>query len=82
MQAKVTAAIDKAMETIANKQSELLANIKFDPRKTAAEKMTFELDFKISYPGLLNCQHFVREKSAIIFSIKNSCGGEIWPIRQ
>ena len=63
VQAKVTAAIDKAMETIANKQSELLTNIKFDPRKRAAEKMIFELDFKICYPGLLKCQHFVREKS-------------------
>ena len=68
VQAKVTAAIDKAMETIANKQSELLANIKFDPRKRAAEKMTFELDFKISYPGLLKCQSF-SEKNQRTFSV-------------
>ena len=58
VQAKVTAAIDKAMETIANKQSELLANIKFDPRKRTGEKMILELDFKISHPGLLNCLSF------------------------
>ena len=51
VQAKVTAAIDKAMETIANKQSRLMENIKFDPRQRAAERMTLQLDLKISYSG-------------------------------
>ena len=81
VQAKVTAAIDKAMETIALEQSELMENIKCDPRKRAAERMTLQLDFKISYSGLLKCQRFVREKSNNNFSITNSSGGGIRPIR-
>ena len=52
LQTKMTAAIDKSMETIAEKQSELMAIIKFDPRKSAILVMNFELELKVISSGL------------------------------
>ena len=48
LQTKMTAAIDQSMETIAKKQSEIMANIQLDPRKSSILIMNVELELKIS----------------------------------
>merc|ERR1712136_334647 len=48
LQSKMTRAIDAAMETIQRKQSELLANIKKDPRKSAIPRKNIRLVLQIS----------------------------------
>ena len=48
LQTKVTVAIDKGINSIEKKQSELIAKIKADPRKSAIESMTLELELKTS----------------------------------
>ena len=48
LQTKMTAAIDQSMETIAKKQSEIMANIRLDPRKNSILIMNVELELKIS----------------------------------
>ena len=48
LQTKVTVAIDKGINSIEKKQSELIAKIKADPRKSAIESMKLELVLKTS----------------------------------
>ena len=48
LQAKMTTAIDSAMETIQTKQAELMAEIKSDPRKSSIGKKNIKLVLQIS----------------------------------
>ena len=48
LQTKVTAAIDKGINAMEKKQSELIAKIKSDPRKSAIERLTLMLEPKTS----------------------------------
>ena len=57
LQSKMTRAIDDAMNSIQAKQSELMAEIKSDPRKSAIRKKNIKLNLQISmekqiYPDL------------------------------
>ena len=48
LQSKMTRAIDAAMNSIQTKQSELMAEIKSDPRKSAIRKKNIKLNLQIS----------------------------------
>ena len=49
LQSKMTMAIDAAMNTIQTKQSELMMEIRSDPRKTAIRKRNITLRLEISH---------------------------------
>ena len=49
LQTKVSSAIDNALKTIEKKQTELMTNIKNDPRKSAMGSMSFGLELKIKH---------------------------------
>ena len=53
LQTKVTSVIDNALKTIEKKQTELMANIKLDPRKSPVDNMSLELELKIQHHSLI-----------------------------
>ena len=64
LQSKMTRAIDAAMNSIQTKQSELMAEIKSDPRKNAIRKKNIKLNLQISiekekYPGPVTVDQFL-----------------------
>ena len=64
LQSKMTRAIDAAMNSIQTKQSELMAEIKSDPRKSAIRKKNIKLNLQISiekekYPGPVTADQFL-----------------------
>ena len=64
LQSKMTRAIDAAMSSIQTKQSELMAEIKSDPRKSAIRKKNIKLNLQISiekekYPGPVTVDQFL-----------------------
>ena len=52
LQTKVTSAIDSAINKIEKEQSVMIAKLKFDPRKSSISKVSWEVELKISDPGL------------------------------
>ena len=49
LQTKVSLAIDNALKTIEKKQTELITDIKNDPRKSAVDSMSLDLKLKIKH---------------------------------
>ena len=63
LQTKINSAIDNALKTIEKKQTELMTNIKNDPRKSAVDSMSLGLKLKIKHHLLIQKDILNQEKS-------------------